>query len=74
MTTKVRTALHTVVQVAVGLAAGMPVILDASGLTQKWAGAGTILVVSSAVTRAMSSERLRPVLTKAGLSTAKSAG
>ncbi|MFD4858444.1 hypothetical protein [Streptomyces atratus] len=72
MTTTFRNALHTVVQVAVGLAAGMPVILDASGLTQTWAGAGTVLVVSGAVAHAMDSELLRPVLAKLGLSTAKS--
>lgn len=73
MITKARTTLHTLIQVAAGLAAGMPVIIGATGLQQTWAGAGTVLVVSGAVTRIMDSESLRPFLTKIGLSTAKSA-
>lgn len=52
MSAKLKRTIRTALQSALGLAAGLPLIADASGLT-KSAGVATVLVVAAAATRVM---------------------
>ncbi|MFE6223042.1 hypothetical protein [Streptomyces sp. NPDC057854] len=48
-----RRTVRTVFQTAVSVAAGMPLLLDASGIPETAPGVGVILAVAAAVTRLM---------------------
>ncbi|MFG2143689.1 hypothetical protein ACGFRG_05750 [Streptomyces sp. NPDC048696] len=45
--------LRTVLQTVLGLAAGLPLIVDAAGVPQTTAGVTVVLAVAAAVTRVM---------------------
>ncbi|MFJ9816150.1 hypothetical protein ACIRU3_12955 [Streptomyces sp. NPDC101151] len=53
MTDAARRTLRTVVQTVLGLAAGLPLIIDAAGIPQTAAGIGLALAVSGGLTRVM---------------------
>lgn len=48
-----RRTLRTVFQTVVAVAAGMPLLLDASGIPESVPGVGVVLAVAAAVTRLM---------------------
>lgn len=48
-----RRVARTILQTAVGLAAGLPLILAAAGVPERTAGVGVVLAVAGAVTRVM---------------------
>ena len=52
MTPRKRT-IRTIFQVIVGLAAGLPLLLDAAGVPETATGVGVVLVVAGAITRVM---------------------
>lgn len=62
-----RTVLRTVVQVAVGLAAGLPLLLAASGAGETTGAVGVVLAAAAVVTRVMHSAGAVPVLRWLGL-------
>ncbi|MFC9294370.1 hypothetical protein [Streptomyces sp. NPDC057010] len=53
MTDATRRTVRTVVQTVLALAAGLPLIIDASGIPQTAAGVGLALAVAGGVTRVM---------------------
>ncbi|WP_439676011.1 hypothetical protein [Embleya sp. MST-111070] len=53
MTDSTRRTIRTVVQAVLGLAAGLPLIITASGIPETAAGVGVILAVAAGVTRVM---------------------
>ncbi|MEU4953911.1 hypothetical protein [Streptomyces lavendulae] len=53
MTDATRRTFRTVVQTVLALAAGLPLIIDASGIPQTAAGVGVALAVAGGVTRVM---------------------
>ncbi|MFB6806611.1 hypothetical protein [Streptomyces sp. NPDC056387] len=53
MTDATRRTVRTVVQTVLALAAGLPLIIDASGIPQTAAGVGVALAVAGGVTRVM---------------------
>ncbi|MFF0744224.1 hypothetical protein ACFYVL_27880 [Streptomyces sp. NPDC004111] len=53
MTDASRRTVRTVVQTALALTAGLPLILDASGIPQTAAGVGVALAVAGGITRVM---------------------
>ncbi|MGW2586810.1 hypothetical protein ACWCYZ_36930 [Streptomyces virginiae] len=53
MTDASRRTVRTVVQTVLALAAGLPLIIDASGIPQTAAGVGLALAVAGGVTRVM---------------------
>ncbi|WP_330261778.1 hypothetical protein [Streptomyces sp. NBC_00539] len=53
MTDAQRRTVRTVVQTVLALAAGLPLIIDASGIPQTAAGVGVALAVAGGVTRVM---------------------
>ncbi|MEV0440951.1 hypothetical protein AB0I84_05555 [Streptomyces spectabilis] len=53
MTAPARRTLRTVVQTVLGLAAGLPLIIDAAGIPQTAAGVGIALAVAGGLTRVM---------------------
>jgi hypothetical protein len=53
MTDSTRRTVRTVFQTVVSVAAGMPLLLDAAGLSDTLPGVGVVLAVSAAVTRLM---------------------
>lgn len=53
MTDALRRTARTVVQVALGLAAGLPLLVHTAGLPDTLPGLGTALTVAAAVTRVM---------------------
>lgn len=44
---------RTILQTVLGLAAGLPLIVDATGLSERTAGVAVVLAVAGAVTRVM---------------------
>lgn len=48
-----RRTIRTVFQTVVSVAAGMPLLVDASGIPESTAGVGVVLAVAAAVTRLM---------------------
>lgn len=53
MTDAARRTIRTVVQTVLGLAAGLPLIIDAAGIPQTAAGVGVALAVAGGLTRVM---------------------
>ncbi|MGA5268037.1 hypothetical protein [Streptomyces lydicamycinicus] len=53
MTDATRRTIRTVVQTVLGLAAGLPLIIDAAGIPQTAAGVGVALAVAGGLTRVM---------------------
>ncbi|MFJ7902364.1 hypothetical protein ACIQ6V_18040 [Streptomyces sp. NPDC096198] len=53
MTDATRRTLRTVVQTVLGLATGLPLIIDAAGIPQTAAGIGLALAVAGGLTRVM---------------------
>lgn len=53
MTDANRRTIRTVVQVVLGLAAGLPLLVDTAGFPATLPGLGTALAVAAAVTRVM---------------------
>ena len=53
MTGANRRTIRTAVQVLLGLAAGLPLLVDTAGLPATLPGVGTALAVAAAVTRVM---------------------
>ncbi|WP_432110777.1 hypothetical protein [Streptomyces sp. YPW6] len=53
MTDAARRTLRTVVQTVLGLAAGLPLIVDAAGIPRTAAGVAVALAVAGAITRVM---------------------
>jgi len=53
MTDATRRTIRTAVQVLLGLAAGLPLLVDTAGLPATLPGVGTALAVAAAVTRVM---------------------
>ncbi|MEV6395601.1 hypothetical protein AB0M39_12615 [Streptomyces sp. NPDC051907] len=53
MTDSTRRTLRTVVQTVLGLAAGLPLIIDAAGIPQTASGVALALAVASGATRVM---------------------
>ncbi|MEV7441031.1 hypothetical protein AB0O22_07750 [Streptomyces sp. NPDC091204] len=53
MTDAQRRTARTIVQTVLALAAGLPLIIDASGIPQTAAGVGIALAVAGAITRVM---------------------
>ncbi|MFF3178111.1 hypothetical protein ACFVQ0_36450 [Streptomyces sp. NPDC057900] len=53
MTDAARRTVRTVVQTVLGLAAGLPLIIDAAGIPQTAAGVGVALAVAGGLTRVM---------------------
>lgn len=53
MTDATRRTVRTVVQTVLGLAAGLPLIIDAAGIPQTAAGVGVALAVAGGITRVM---------------------
>ncbi|MGW1277962.1 hypothetical protein ACWD4V_13560 [Streptomyces tsukubensis] len=53
MTDAARRTVRTVVQTVLGLAAGLPLIIDAAGIPQTAAGIGVALAVAGGLTRVM---------------------
>ncbi|MGW7416144.1 hypothetical protein [Streptomyces sp. NPDC054863] len=53
MTDASRRTVRTLVQTALALAAGLPLILEASGIPQTAAGVGVALAVAGGITRVM---------------------
>ncbi|MFD7716167.1 hypothetical protein [Streptomyces sp. NPDC059814] len=53
MTDAARRTIRTVVQTVLGLAAGLPLIVDAAGIPQTAAGVGVALAVAGGLTRVM---------------------
>lgn len=53
MTDATRRTIRTVVQTVLGLAAGLPLIIDAAGIPQTAAGVGLALAVAGGLTRVM---------------------
>ncbi|MFE5737446.1 hypothetical protein [Streptomyces celluloflavus] len=51
--TNARRTIRTVVQTVLGLAAGLPLIIDAAGIPQTAAGVGLALAVTGGLTRVM---------------------
>lgn len=49
-----RAVVRTIIQLVVGLAAAMPMIVDSTGLPTTVAGIGTALAISATITRLMS--------------------
>lgn len=66
MSDELRRTLRTVIQLVVGLAAGLPMLVDATGLEQT-GGVAVALSVAAAVTRVMALPAVDAVLTKLGL-------
>ncbi|MFR9800077.1 hypothetical protein ACL02U_29920 [Streptomyces sp. MS06] len=62
MSDATRRMLRTVVQLLVGLAAGMPLLVHASGVSESAPGVGVVLGVSAAVTRLMAAPVVQPLL------------
>ncbi|MEU3222601.1 hypothetical protein ABZ695_05510 [Streptomyces sp. NPDC006976] len=53
MTDASRRTLRTIVQTALALAAGLPLIIDAAGIPQTAAGVGLALAIAGGITRVM---------------------
>ncbi|MCT9090579.1 hypothetical protein N4G70_17200 [Streptomyces sp. ASQP_92] len=53
MTDAARRTVRTVVQTVLGIAAGLPLIIDASGIPQTATGVGLALAVAGGLTRVM---------------------
>ena len=62
MSDSTRRTVRTVFQCLVGLAAGLPVLIAASGVPENAAGIGVVLAVSAFVTRMMASPVVQSVL------------
>ncbi|MET3984227.1 hypothetical protein [Streptomyces sp. PvR034] len=69
MTDAQRRTARTIVQTVLALAAGLPLIIDASGIPQTAAGVGIALAVAGAITRVMALpvvDRLLPAWLRTG--------
>ncbi|MGK5531525.1 hypothetical protein [Streptomyces sp. URMC 129] len=64
-----KTTIRTVIQSVTGLAAGLPLLLEASGIPETTAGVGVALTVAAAVTRVMALPLVQDQLRRVGLAT-----
>lgn len=67
LSAKTRRVLRTVLQVAVGLAAAVPIVLPALGVPTTLAGYGIITAVAAGITRIMSLDIVEQALDKVGI-------
>lgn len=59
--------MYTAIQGAIGLAVALPILIDASGVSETLPGVGVALAVSSFVTRFMDIPQVQSLLARIGL-------
>lgn len=64
-----KTTIRTAIQFLVGLAAAMPLLVEASGVLESAPGVGVGLAVAAAVTRVMALPAVQRLLDRLGLGT-----
>jgi K+-transporting ATPase A subunit len=67
LSTKDRRVIRTVLQVVVGLAAAVPIVLPALGIPTTLAGYGIITGVAAGITRIMALDAVEQALDKVGI-------